>query len=396
MGAFLLAPVYILVNVYVAWWLLQYMQACHVIFQSWLVRGTILTIYGLLATTLLTAFLIQKNPLHRILKVISNYWLGTFGYILMTIIGFDIVRIIGKKSRWLPETWFGSRKAFLLIGGVAIVIIVIASVYGIVHAKQLVIDRREIVIKKSCKQTELKVALVADWHLGYSIGEKKIRQMVDTINKEHVDLICIAGDQFDNEFDAIENPDEIIEILKELKSTYGVYAVYGNHDLNEKILAGFTFQSKETMVEDERFEQFLSRANIQVITEQATYIDQAFYVVGREDPQRVKKLHQTRKSPEQLLKHLDKSKPIIVIDHQPKQLNELENAGADLVLSGHTHDGQMFPGNILTSFFWKNSNGVVKVGNMYSCVTSGVGIWGPDMRVGTDSEVMILEVKFQS
>ena len=55
----------------------------------------------------------------------------------------------------------------------------------------------------------------------------------------------------------------------------------------------------------------------------------------------------------------------------------------------------MFPGNIFTSFFWRNSDGIMKVGNMHSCVTSGVGIWGPDMRIGTDSEIMILYIKFQ-
>lgn len=97
MGAILLSPIYIAVNVYVAWWLLQYMGTCYYLFQSSVVRGIIVLCYLFLSTTLLSSFLIRKEPWHRILKVISNYWLGSFAYILMTIISFDVVRIVGKK-----------------------------------------------------------------------------------------------------------------------------------------------------------------------------------------------------------------------------------------------------------------------------------------------------------
>lgn len=394
MGAILLSPIYIIVNVYVAWWLLQYMGACYYLFQSSVVRGIIVICYLFLSTTLLSSFLIKKEPWHRILKVISNYWLGSFAYILMTIISFDVVRIVGKKSRWLPETWFGTRKAFLIVGGVAIVVILVLSVYGIVHAKNLVVDRRELIIEKSCGQKELTIALVADWHLGYSIGAKRMQQMVDKINEENVDFVCVAGDQFDNEFDAILEPKKIAKILRGIKSRYGVYGVSGNHDLNEKILAGFTFPVKEHEVHDERFDTFLEEANIKMLDGHQICIDDSFYLIGREDPQRAEKLGHKRKTPEQLLKGIDKTKPIFVIDHQPKELEQLAALGVDLDLSGHTHDGQMFPGNLFTAFGWKNSNGVKRIGTMYSCVTSGVGLWGPDMRVGTDSEIMILHIVF--
>ena len=77
-----------------------------------------------------------------------------------------------------------------------------------------------------------------------------------------------------------------------------------------------------------------------------------------------------------------------------RKLEELAAAGADLALSGHTHNGQMFPGNLLIRLAWKNPAGVLQVGDMTSCVTQGAGVWGPAMRVGTDSEVMLLHVRF--
>ena len=90
----------------------------------------------------------------------------------------------------------------------------------------------------------------------------------------------------------------------------------------------------------------------------------------------------------------DHSKPIIVIDHQPKELQTLADAGADVDLSGHTHDGQIFPGNILTSLMWENSCGLLSVDSMTSVVTSGAGVWGPNMRVGTKSEIVQLRIHF--
>ena len=86
--------------------------------------------------------------------------------------------------------------------------------------------------------------------------------------------------------------------------------------------------------------------------------------------------------------------PIIVMDHQPGELSEASDAGVDLDLSGHTHDGQMFPANLVVHFLWENACGVLKKGAMTSIVTSGAGVWGPAMRVGTNNEVVIANVSF--
>ena len=99
-------------------------------------------------------------------------------------------------------------------------------------------------------------------------------------------------------------------------------------------------------------------------------------------------------APDELLSSLDHTKPIIVIDHQPRELDALAQAGADMDLCGHTHDGQVFPGNLLIHLFWENSCGYLQKGNMHNIVTSGLGIWGPNMRVGTRSEICHIQVTF--
>ena len=99
-------------------------------------------------------------------------------------------------------------------------------------------------------------------------------------------------------------------------------------------------------------------------------------------------------TPQQLTEGLNQTKPILVLDHEPDELSELAAAGADLDLSGHTHDGQLFPGNLLVRLLYDNAGGVHRTGGMLSCVTSGVGVWGPAMRVGTHSEILILDLAF--
>lgn len=92
---------------------------------------------------------------------------------------------------------------------------------------------------------------------------------------------------------------------------------------------------------------------------------------------------------------MDKSKPIIILDHEPKELEELSSAGVDMDLCGHTHDGQMFPGNILVAMMWENSCGYLNVDGMHNIVTSGVGVFYPDMRVGTKAEICPITVNFK-
>ena len=219
--------------------------------------------------------------------------------------------------------------------------------------------------------------------------------MVEKINAQDPDIVCIAGDIFDNDYDAISDPEGVCNALKSIKSRYGVYACWGNHDLDEPILAGFTFGGKKKDQADPRMEQLLRDANIHLLTDEAELIDDKFYVVGRNDSSRTHKLGGQRLSPAQLTKDLDLDKPIIFIDHQPKQLQETADAGADLDLCGHTHDGQIFPGNLFIHLFWENSFGYLKKDKMHNIVTSGVGVWGPDMRVGTNCEICPITVHFQ-
>ncbi len=397
MIAILISPIYIIINFYIARWLLSWMQACSKHFNKRSIRVLIITIYTFFASALVIGFILPPCPLERVMKQIGNYWLGVLLYVILTVVIADFIRLVAKKSKKIPEEYLKSRKVFVTAGAICIVIISSISIWGVINARIIHTTKYEVTINKKVENIKnLKIALVADLHMGYNIGTRHIKRMVEKINKENPDVVVIAGDIFDNEYEALDNPKAIVKTLKQLESKYGVYATYGNHDISEKILAGFTFSKKgEKKESDIRMDELLEDANITLLRDEGVEIEDSIYLYGRPDYRRPGRGITERKTGEEITKDMDKEKPIIVIDHEPNELEELADAGVDMDLCGHTHDGQMFPGNITTSLMWKNSYGYMKIDNMHNIVTSGVGLFGPNMRVGTIAEVVIIDVSFK-
>lgn len=393
MIAITLAPVYILVNYYVVRWLIRWVECCSEIFKKRLVRYLIVGIYIFFASSFIVGFFLP----FRSIKIVGNYWLGVVQYILLFVIWFDLIRIILLKWKLINEKIIHARKTFILVGILCFLVVGAFSTYGVIHAKKIVVNSYQVQIdKKVDKFSNLKVALVSDLHFGYNSSLSHVKKMVKLINESDPDVVVIAGDIFDNSYEAIYKPDKIIQEIKKIKTKYGVYAVYGNHDIDEKILAGFTFSWKKNKnLNDPRMTSFLEKANVKLLRDESLLIDDSFYLVGRIDYHKYGMKVEKRKTIEELVSSFDKSKPIILIDHEPYELEEIAKVGVDLDLSGHTHNGQMFPSNVFIKFIWKNPHGLLKVDNMYSAVTSGVGVYGPNMRVGTTAEVMVLDLSFK-
>lgn len=398
MIAIYLSPIYLLLNLYILRWAYLWMGTCHSILRTLGFRLIFAVIYVLLSTSLLTGFLI-KNPksLHRMLKIIGNYFLGIFLYTLVIILLADFGRILLKYV--FHASWIHSRTAFTVAGAICALLILLLSACGIFHAKYIKTTSYDVIINKTIpERTSMKVVLLADTHFGYNAGVLHARELVRKINKQKPDLVCIAGDIFDNEYDAIRNPEKLEKTLRGIKSTYGVYACWGNHDLNEEILAGFTFKHKDgdlSDIKDPRMKKFLKDSNIHILKDESVLINDQFYVIGRKDASLTEKIHETRKAPAQLTEKLDRDKPIIMIDHQPKELQELADAGVNLDLCGHTHDGQTFPGNFTIKLMWENPCGLLSKDNMTNITTSGAGVWGPAMRIGTDSEICSINIQLK-
>lgn len=396
MVAVYLSPLYMLWNIVQLVWIMRWMQACHGIFRTVAARTIVVLVYMFFAMSLLVAFFLPASRLQRVMKLISNYWLGVLLYMTMTIGAALILHFILYRISFGKKALLFSRGGSMITGAVCAVIVLAVSIYGMINARTIRMTRYEVTIDKPCEglKQPLRIALVADLHLGYNISNGSMKTMVEKINAENPDLVVIAGDVFDNQYEALEDPEELAQILSGLQSRYGVYACYGNHDIEEPILAGFTFASKEKKQSDPRMDALLKKADIKLLRDEGVLIDDLFYVYGRPDYERPGRGIEVRRTPAEITADMDTSKPILVIDHEPRELQELADAGVDLDLSGHTHDGQVFPANIITDLKWENSCGYLKKDNMHSIVTSGIGVFGPFMRVGTKSEICIIDVNF--
>lgn len=329
--------------------------------------------------------------LRRILSNIGNYWMGFNLHFVLAMGVCFLIRLIVKLVK---KDKYNLRLAQKITNVVVVSFTILMSVYGIVNAQNLKVTTYDVTVDKSSKQDELNVVLIADLHLGYSVGVKQMERMVNKINELQPDVVVVAGDIFDNEFSAIYNPVRLAEILRGINSKYGVYAVYGNHDIEEDILCGFTFSDDDVtqVTSIKEMDDFIENCGFTFLYDEAILINDDFYIYGRPDEERPNFGNDSRLEAEKITEGLDLSKLIICVDHEPHDQKKLSAAGVDVDLNGHTHAGQLFPGNIIINFFWDIAYGYKNFDGMHNIVTSGVGLFGPNMRTFTKAEIAQVKI----
>lgn len=389
-----LLPFYLGVSSYMMFRFFYWMKHCNHRFNWLRFKVPFAVVYLFMALSPVIAFLLPKSAVAIVIRRLSTYWIGIMLYSLLYVVLFDLLRLIAKHTK-LKNTLLFSRGSVISIGSVVVACAVATCLYGIFNARNIKVNEYSVTVNKSCgSDKHLKAVLVADLHMGYAIGVDHITNMVEKINQQDADIVIIAGDIFDNSYDGMDDPEGIKAQLKSIKSKYGVYAVYGNHDIDEKILMGFTFDWGGKQLHSEKMTNFMKECNIKLINDESVLINDEFYLVGRRDTDKPGTEDGTRAEISELTKDLDKTKPIYVLSHEPDELQKTADAGADMDFSGHTHDGQLFPGNLTIGLFWENPCGMIKKDNMYSIVTSGVGVYGTFMRVGTDAEICSVDIDF--
>lgn len=390
MIAILIIPFYIIYNYLLYKLLIKWLKIFNKYFNYKIASIILLITQIFLSSSFIIAFFIKIPKLRRFLYFIGNYWFGVVLYIIL----FSIIALILKKIFHKTIIKYNTEKIYAISGLVLIFFVLATSTYGIINARIIKLKNYNIHISKKTNMDHLNITLVADTHIGYNITSKQITNMVNKINELNADVVLIAGDIFDNEYGAIDDPEKIKELFKSIKSKYGVYACYGNHDIEEKIMLGFTFKSQKKKESNILMDKLLVDSNIKLLKDEKVLINDSVYIYGRPDYSRPNRGITSRKTPKEITSVLDKSKPIITLDHQPRELEELGRAGVDLDLSGHTHNGQIFPLQYIMKLKFPNSYGLKTYGNMKSITTSGVGLFGPNMRVLTDAEIVNISVTF--
>lgn len=220
----------------------------------------------------------------------------------------------------------------------------------------------------------LKIVAVSDIHLGYGTDKTLLKEYVERINALQPDLILIGGDLIDNSVVPLR-AERMEEELSLLKAPLGIYMVPGNHEYISGIEASI---------------DFLRQTPVILLRDTVVTLPNGIQLVGRDDR------HNHRRQPlEELTANLDPSRPVILLDHQPYHLKQTEDAGVDLQFSGHTHHGQIWPLSLLTDYLFELSYGYKQMGNSHIYVSSGLSLWGPPFRIGTDSELVVFDITFK-
>ncbi len=349
--------------------------------------STLRTAYLVLFLVLALAFIggrflerVWLSPISETLVWLGSFWLAAMLYFLLGILLLDLLRLADWFIPFFPAFItddYGQTKGITAI--VLIVAVIIVLTIG--HLNALVPVTRSIALtipKKVDGLRKLRIVAASDIHLGTVIGRGRFDRIVEQINALEPDVILLPGDIVDEDLAPVIR-ENLGDRLRALRSRLGTFAVTGNHEY----IGGV-----------EEAVAYLREHGVIVLRDEAHALPVGVILVGREDRSVVQMAHGTRKSVRDLLAGLDMARPVILMDHQPFHLEEAEQAGVDLQLSGHTHHGQLWPLNYITGAIYEVSKGYKKKGNTHIIVSGGVGSWGPPVRTGNRPEIIDLHLTF--
>ncbi|WP_141433967.1 metallophosphoesterase [Bacillus sp. 03113] len=304
-----------------------------------------------------------------IFKVIGSFWFAVFQYCLLLLpIANLFVWLVGftsipKDALIIWAGWFVLLTIGLILG------------FGLYNAYSPTIRAYQIAIpKKGSHRKSLRIAMASDMHFGVLSGRKHVQRLVHLVNRLVPDIILLPGDIID------DDPQSFIkqkmgDLMKKLKAPLGTYGVLGNHEYYGGEIPQYLKEMNEI--------------DIKILLDEVMTIDNSFFIIGRKD-----KTDKNRKSVEELVGNLNQDLPVILMDHQPSELNQAMNSGVDVILSGHTHRGQMAPNHLVTKKLFELDWGYKKKKQLHAFVSSGFGFWGPPIRIGSRSEILQIDITF--
>ena len=332
---------------------------------GWFYVGYALVFIGSAFFTFAGARAWTCNPAAHVLFCIFSEILGILLYLLIITIAVDIVQLFAH---------FSTRTFGLIVG----VLTAILSVGGTINA--FVPRLTPVTVELNQLQKPVRAVLLSDTHLGHFRGKRHVQRLVNMINKANPDIVFFTGDCFESPYNLNV---ETVEPLKQIKAP--IYFVAGNHD-------GY--------VGTDSVKKLLRQVGVNVMDTEVAE-DCGLQIVGldymRADEQDANHMHApvgdaTIESISQNL--IQKGNlPIMVLHHNPCGGEYLEKAGVDLNLAGHTHGGQLYPLIWINDRVFQFNRGLYRLGNMQVYTSCGSGTFGPPMRLGTRSEITVMEMR---
>lgn len=316
----------------------------------------------------------------EILVWVGSFWLAVMLYGFLTsvlsdlfILSTNIFKL--RTPQFLIGSAVGKLWTFIAVAGLILTI----TVAGFFNACNVRVKKLELNIPKNAGQLkELNITMASDIHLGTIIGNGRLGRLVDKINATEPDLVILAGDIVDEDIGPVIRGD-MGKNLKEIKARYGVIGITGNHEY----IGGV-----------KKAVEYLEAHGIKMLLDDKVLVADALWIVGRKDRSGARFDGSPRKPLKDILSGIDKKLPVILLDHQPFDLQDASSNDMDLQLSGHTHHGQLWPLNVITNRVYEKSWGYLKKGDTHYYVSSGAGTWGPPVRTGNSPEIVSIKINF--
>jgi predicted MPP superfamily phosphohydrolase len=309
----------------------------------------------------------------NIIVTISNHLLPLFLYLFLSVLIADLLMLINLVAKVIPIEKLKVRsvrnRMMILIMSFSFTVVIA----GVINFNTIRVTEKQIVVQgKSSDIDNLRIAFVSDFHVEEKTPVGFVERFVKKIGTLSPDLLLYGGDIMEG-FSEAEKMEKFEKLLSSIKTGYGVYGVLGNHDrayLNDT-------------------SNFYFRSGINILKDTIIGSGRSFVLAGRNDSR-----DERRKSAEDLLRDAPENLPLIVLDHRPTEIEQLSETSADIVFSGHTHHGQLFPINLITKKVYELSYGNIKKEKTHFFVSSGIRLWGPPVRTVGKSEILIVNIKF--
>ena len=327
--------------------------------------------------TTIIAALILLVPAVRIYGIWFIVLLHLTAFLLITDGIVFIVKKVRKKKEWsrLCEKIYRS-------GIIAAALTAIVISYGRYNIFQVVRTEYTLQTQKDIRSEGYRLVLLSDLHYGVSMNDEQLQKAADRISDEKPDIVVLDGDIVD-ENTTLAQMESAFKILGAIDSKYGIYYTYGNHDKNN-----YSMSPNYTV---DQLAETINENNIQILEDDTAVINDEVVLIGRADRGDG---NENRQPISDLTSELDKDQEWIVLDHQPSDYDKVKKAGCDIILSGHTHAGQIWPAGLLASLFHFDdlNYGKIQQGNFNAVVTSGIAGWGYPIRTEKHSEYVVLNI----
>lgn len=334
-----------------------------------IIRNIIVVIMPIMTAIMIYSFIradAHSIPIARALTSLSYTFMLVLVYLFILFLCIDFIRLLLSRS---VENMVMLRQVLFALGSLIIIIVLLIGNHRFNNPQ---VVELELASNKEKQGKKIRLVAASDLHLGADMSRARLKQYVDLINAQNPDLVLFAGDIIDRGLEPVISQGlgkEFLGIEAE------VIAISGNHD--------YYGSGKEKNFE------YLEKHGVKMLLDEVKFWDEGLYILGRED-----RANSQRLDLGEILENTNPSIPIILLDHQPFDLNEAKSHNIDLQISGHTHYGQFWPINLIEKLIFELPYGYKQKDNTHYYVSSGLGIWGPKYRIGTRSEIVVIDFEY--